>query len=88
MAHLPHLHREPSVEEVEQAEQAAQVSSGPGVEFYPGDPLSRGMVDRMRLLNLSLSHMVYLPYEEREESPYQNYMRSSSREKYQVRRCI
>ena len=55
---------------------------GPGVEFYPVDPLSRGMVDRLRVLNMSLSNMVYLPYEEMGDSPY---LRSSqSTEKFQV----
>lgn len=41
---------------------------GPGVEFYPVDSLSRGMVDRMSMLNRSMTNMVYLPYENRENS--------------------
>ena len=29
---------------------------GPGVEFYPVDPLSREMGERVRILNMSLSN--------------------------------
>jgi hypothetical protein len=58
---------------------------GTGVEFYPVDPLSRGMMDRLRVLNMSMSvsNMVYLPYEDVDDTPYQR--SSHSREKYQVR---
>ena len=55
---------------------------GPGMEFYPVDPLSKGMMDRLRVFNTSMSNMVYLPYEDVDHSPYQR--RSNSREKYQV----
>ena len=57
---------------------------GTGVEFYPVDPLSRGMMDRLRVLNMSMSvsNMVYLPYEDVDDAQYQR--SSHSREKYQV----
>ena len=56
---------------------------GPGMEFYPVDPLSKEMMDRLRVFNVSMSNMVYLPYEDVDDSPYQR--RSNSREKkYQV----
>ena len=42
---------------------------GPGVEFYPVDPLSREMGERVRILNMSLSNMVHLPSENVEGSP-------------------
>jgi len=41
---------------------------GPGVEFYPVDSLSRGMVDRMSLFNRSLTNMMYLPYDNLDDS--------------------
>ena len=50
---------------------------GPGVEFYPVDSLSRGMVDRMSLFNRSLSNMVYLPYDNMDDSRGSWIMRSS-----------
>ena len=55
---------------------------GPGVEFYPVDPLSRGMMDRLKELNMSLSNMVYLPYEDMSGSQYLR--NSESSEKLQV----
>ena len=42
---------------------------GPGVEFYPVDPLSRELEERVRILNMSLSNMVHLPSENVEGSP-------------------
>jgi hypothetical protein len=59
---------------------------GPGMEFYPVDPLSKEMMDRLRVFNTSMSNMVYLPYEDVDHSPYQR--RSNSREKHQVRTVI
>ena len=50
---------------------------GPGVEFYPVDSLSRGMVDRMSLFNRSLTNMVYLPYDNMDDSRGSWNMRSS-----------
>ena len=55
---------------------------GPGVEFYPVDHLSRGMVDRLRELNMSLSNMGYLPFEDMSDSQYLRTSQSS--EKLQV----
>ena len=59
---------------------------GPGVEFYPMDPLSRGMVDRLRVFNRSLSNLVYLPYEDMDDSPYMSRSldRQQNKERYQV----
>ena len=42
---------------------------GPGVEFYPVDPLSREMGERLRMLNMSLSDMVHLTSGNMEGSP-------------------
>eukprot|EP00092_Neocalanus_flemingeri_P039685 GFUD01043217.1.p1 GENE.GFUD01043217.1~~GFUD01043217.1.p1 ORF type:complete len:330 (+),score=114.01 GFUD01043217.1:65-1054(+) len=57
---------------------------GPGVEFYPLDSLSRGMVDRMRVFNRSLPNMVYLPYEQNEQvDEFPSTRRSWDRERYQ-----
>jgi len=53
---------------------------GPGVEFYPLDSLSRGMVDRMSLLNRSITNMVYLPSESMDD-----WTRHSSMEQHQAR---
>jgi hypothetical protein len=59
---------------------------GTGVEFYPVDPLSRGMMDRLRVLNMSMSvfimNMEYLPYEDVDDSLYQR--SSHSRDEHQV----
>jgi len=59
---------------------------GPGVEFYPVDPLSRGMVDRLRVFNRSMPNMVYLPSEDMADSPYlrQSWDREQSKERFQV----
>ena len=69
--------REASVDKMGEMERV-----GLGVEFYPVDPLSRGMVDRLRELNMSLSNMVYLPYEDMSGSQYLR--NSESSEKLQV----
>jgi len=57
---------------------------GPGVEFYPVDTLSRGMVDRMSLFNRSLRNMVYLPYDNPDESRESWSRRASSERHHQV----
>ena len=41
---------------------------GPGVEFYPVDSLSRGMVDRMSKMERSMPNMVYLPYDNMDDT--------------------
>jgi len=41
---------------------------GPGVEFYPVDSLSRGMVDRMSMMDRSMPNMVYLPYDNMDDN--------------------
>ena len=55
-------------EEREETEEKLE-EVGPQVEFYPVDPLSREMVDRLRVFSTSLSNMVYLPSED-DASPY------------------
>jgi len=57
---------------------------GPGVEFYPVDTLSRGMVDRMSLFNRSLRNMVYLPYDNPDENRESWSRRASSERHHQV----
>jgi len=35
-----------------------------GTEFYPVDPLSRGMLDRLVILNRSMTGNTYIPFHE------------------------
>jgi len=81
---VQHPHQSEWVEDREEREASMDKLGevGPGMEFYPVDPLSKGMMDRLRVFNMSMSNMVYLPYEDVEDSPYQR--RSHSRENYQV----
>lgn len=57
---------------------------GPGVEFYPVDSLSRGMVDRMSLFNRSMNNMVYLPYENMDDTR-SSWTKRSSMEHHQAK---
>ena len=82
----PHHHTQWVDEEEEIDDREASVDKmgemervGPGVEFYPVDPLSRGMVDRLRELNMSLSNMVYMPYEDMSGSQYLKNTQSSEK---------
>jgi len=36
--------------------------AGPGTEFYPVDPLSRGMLDRLVVLNRNMTSSTYVPF--------------------------
>ena len=78
------------MEEVEKEGREVSIAQleelGPGVEFYPVDSLSRGMVDRLRVFNRSLPNMVYLPHEDMDDSTYMrnSWARQHTRELYQV----
>ena len=45
-----------------EAEQGAGQGAGPGTEFYPVDPLSRGMMDRLVVLNRNMTSSTYVPF--------------------------
>ena len=51
---------------------------GPGVEFYPVDSLSRGMVDRMSMMDRSMPNMVYLPYDNMDDNWTQHEVTNNS----------
>ena len=44
------------------AGQGAGPGAGPGTEFYPVDPLSRGMLDRLVVLNRNMTSSTYVPF--------------------------